>query len=85
MNDMAKVFWSGRSQAVRLPKAFRFAGNEVRISRDGNKVILEADPLPEDGAAWVKRMSGCMDESWARAIEVGHLGPEHLPDGPSFD
>ena len=44
----AKVFWSGRSQAVRLPKEFRFDAREVRIRRDGDRVILE--PLPDD--AW---------------------------------
>lgn len=31
----AKLFWSGRSQAVRLPKAFRFAGDKVRIRPQG--------------------------------------------------
>ena len=41
MTDTAKVFWSGRSQAVRLPKRFRVEGNEVRIKRDGKKIILE--------------------------------------------
>ncbi len=30
MADTAKIFWSGRSQAVRLPKEFRFEGSEVR-------------------------------------------------------
>ncbi len=39
--DTAKVFWSGRSQAVRLPKAFRFNTDEVRIRRDGDRVVLE--------------------------------------------
>jgi antitoxin VapB len=39
----AKVFWTGRSQAIRLPKEFRFAGEEVLISRDGDRVILEPD------------------------------------------
>ena len=39
----AKVFWSGTSQAVRLPKAFRFSANEVGIRRDGDAVVL--DPL----------------------------------------
>jgi len=38
----AKLFWNGRSQAVRLPKEFRFAGDEVEIHREGNLVILEA-------------------------------------------
>ena len=37
----AKLFMNGRSQAVRLPKEFRFAGNEVTVRRDGEKVILE--------------------------------------------
>jgi antitoxin VapB len=39
--ETAKVFWSGRSQAVRLPKEFRFDTDEVRIRRHGNTVILE--------------------------------------------
>jgi len=41
MESIAKVFQNGRSQAVRLPKAFRFKGNEVKISKKGDKVILE--------------------------------------------
>ncbi len=41
MNDMAKIFWNGRSQAVRLPKEYRFATSEVSIRREGDKVILE--------------------------------------------
>lgn len=82
MNDMAKIFWTGRSQAVRLPKEFRFEGTEVRISREGNRVVLEA---PESDSEWGERMAGSMDESMARAIEEGRLGAEAMPDGPSFD
>ena len=37
----AKLFWSGRSQAVRLPKAFRFEGDRVRVSRMGAGILLE--------------------------------------------
>ena len=37
----AKLFTHGGSQAVRLPKAFRFEGAEVSIRRDGDRVILE--------------------------------------------
>ena len=44
----AKLFKNGRSQAVRLPKEFRFKGSEVRIRKDGNKVILE----PLDTSDW---------------------------------
>ncbi len=42
MGDRAKLFTSGGSQAVRLPKAYRFAkAREVLISREGERVILE--------------------------------------------
>ena len=39
--ETAKLFQSGNSQAVRLPKAFRIPGNEVKIFKNGNQVILE--------------------------------------------
>ncbi len=39
--NTAKLFKTGRSQAVRLPKEFRMSGTEVRIRKEGNKVILE--------------------------------------------
>ena len=83
MNDMAKIFWSGRSQAVRLPKEYRFEGVEVRISRDGDRVILE--PVDGDDRAWAERIAGSFDDDFARSVEEGRLGFEHLPDGPSFD
>ena len=38
----AKLFANGRSQAVRLPKEFRFAGTEVYIERRGDSVVLTA-------------------------------------------
>ena len=37
----AKLFQNGRSQAVRLPKEFRFEGDSVRVSRRGNGILLE--------------------------------------------
>ncbi len=39
--ETAKLFQNGSSQAVRLPKAFRIQGNEVKIYKNGNRVILE--------------------------------------------
>jgi antitoxin VapB len=36
----AKVFMTGRSQAVRIPKEFRLACDEVLIEREGERVIL---------------------------------------------
>lgn len=41
----AKLFWNGRSQAVRLPKQFRFEGDRVRVRRMGAGILLE--PVPE--------------------------------------
>jgi virulence-associated protein VagC len=41
----ARLFWSGGSQAVRLPKAMRLPGKQVIVRRRGTAVILE--PLPE--------------------------------------
>jgi antitoxin VapB len=41
MESFAKLFKNGRSQAVRLPKEFRFEGTEVRIRKIGERVILE--------------------------------------------
>jgi len=44
--ERAKIFQSGRSQAVRLPKEFRFNGSEVFVKRIGKAVVL----LPTDDA-----------------------------------
>ena len=44
----AKVFMTGRSQAVRLPKEFRFKGTEVEIFRRGDEVILREKPVTVD-------------------------------------
>ena len=64
MMDKAKVFWSGRSQAVRLPKEFRFDTDEVSIRRHGQTVILE--PLAQDWA-WLDRVIGPVDNDFAEA------------------
>ncbi len=61
----AKLFWSGRSQAVRLPKEFRFEGDKVRIRRHGNQVILE--PIAADWA-WLDELPGKFDENFIQAV-----------------
>lgn len=43
--ETAKIFTNGRSQAVRLPKAFRFEDDEVFIKRVGDAIVL----LPRKG------------------------------------
>ena len=45
----AKIFWTGRSQAVRLPQEFRFQTDTVLVRREGTAVILEpTDDWPAD-------------------------------------
>jgi antitoxin VapB len=56
----AKVFWTGRSQAVRLPKEFRFESDTVFVRRDGAAVILEpADEWPD---GYVESFAGVPDD-----------------------
>jgi antitoxin VapB len=42
MGRSAKIFMNGRSQAVRLPKEFRFDCDEVYVEKQGDKVIISA-------------------------------------------
>jgi antitoxin VapB len=62
----AKLFQTGRSQAVRLPKEFRCPGKEVRIRRVGTGVLLE--PMHLD------------PKQWFAAIDAAG-GDPILPDG----
>ena len=67
----AKLFQHGGSQAVRLPKAFRFEGTEVTVRREGEAVILEPvkakrPPTREE-----------MDAFWTK---VDSLGGDDFPD-----
>jgi antitoxin VapB len=48
MMNTARIFISGNSQAVRLPKAFRFDDDQVAIFRRGDEVVLK--PIPKTGA-----------------------------------
>ena len=40
--QVAKVFMNGRSQAIRLPKEFRFDTDEVYVVRQGNNIVISA-------------------------------------------
>lgn len=63
--EKAKLFWNGRSQAVRLPKEFRFEGAEVRIRRHGAAVILE--PIASDWT-WLDQLAGPLDAEFQEAV-----------------
>jgi len=60
----AKIFQNGRSQAIRLPKAFRLSGTEVKISRDGNRIILE--PLEQSWDDWLLAIEQFSDDFMAQ-------------------
>lgn len=55
----ARVFWTGRSQAIRLPKEFRFETDIVLVHREGQAVIVEpADDWPE---GYIESFAGVPD------------------------
>ena len=76
MAKTAKVFMTGRSQAVRLPKEFRFTCNEVRIRKEGVALILE--PLPEDWS-WLDGITGALDDDFVQAALEG-VGEQSRPE-----
>ncbi len=71
MAKTAKLFWAGRSQAVRLPKEFRMDGEEVRIRKQGAAVVLE--PVGADWA-WLDAVAGKFSRDFFAA---GRKQPAH--------
>jgi antitoxin VapB len=49
---VARVFWSGRSQAIRLPKEFRVDERDLLISRRGKALMLEPRSERVDEKGW---------------------------------
>ena len=77
--DTAALFNTGGSQAVRLPKEYRFEGSAVRIRREGRAVVLE----PLEKAGWPAGY-------WERLHSLGEVPddftvPEPLPSTPHRD
>jgi antitoxin VapB len=71
---IGKIFMHGRSQAVRLPKECRLDGEEVRISRLGDKLVLEpVGPQRFDVPAWRAKL---------RALAASEFLPEGRPEQP---
>jgi antitoxin VapB len=52
--DIAKLFQNGRSQAVRLPREFRFEGDQVRVRRVAKGVLLE--PMILNSSQWFEEL-----------------------------
>jgi antitoxin VapB len=70
---IAKLFRSGRSQAVRLPEEFRFEGDRVRVRQVPGGVLLE--PLVADTAKWFEEL-----DQWA--AEPFMAGQRQQPTTP---
>jgi virulence-associated protein VagC len=72
---IAKLLRNGRSQAVRLPREFRFEGSEVRVRRLAERVLLE--PLIADTDEWFaeNRPGSGRPVLWQRAEPAGDAAP----------
>ncbi|MGE0333458.1 MAG: antitoxin [Ramlibacter sp.] len=68
----AKLFMHGRSQAVRLPKEFRFEGTEVFVRRVGDDVVLSSQQKPS--------MQALIDA--VNAFEPGFVMERDQPEQP---
>ncbi|MDE3174840.1 MAG: antitoxin [Pseudomonadota bacterium] len=78
MPHLARVFKSGNSQAVRLPKAFRFDVDQVEVTQEGDALILR--PHVENRDPWAS-----LKEAMARGFSDdfmagGREQPEMPPD-----
>ncbi len=64
----AKVFVNGGSQAVRLPKEFRFSGDEIYVKKIGDSILL----VPKDKLweTFLEGVAGFMEE-YFDAVEEG--------------
>jgi antitoxin VapB len=58
-SGIAKIFMHGRSQAVRLPMAFRLPGSSVRVRRVEHGILLE--PMVTDIKAWLAELDRFAD------------------------
>jgi len=77
MSQTAKLFTNGRSQAVRLPAAFRFAGKEVFIRKDdatGDVILSDKPEKPKD---W----NGFFAARAAADVPDDFLSPENRNQG----
>lgn len=80
--EKAKLFWSGRSQAVRLPKEFRIEGSEVHIRRHGAAVILE--PISHDWG-WLDALAQPLDADFQQAVSEQPAAEERLERDQLFE
>jgi antitoxin VapB len=73
-SGIAKIFKHGRSQAVRLPLAFRLPGDRVRVRRVERGILLE--PLADNIDAWFAELDRFADVPF---MEEGRCQPPMPP------
>ena len=76
MNQTAKLFTNGRSQAVRLPAAFRFEGKEVFIRHDPVTGDVILSKRPENWAGFFALLDDTNIPSDFLSIEERNQGPQ---------
>ena len=79
---VARVFMNGRSQAVRLPKEFRFDTDRVLVRREGRDVVLS--PMFEDWDDYFSNSAPLPDDFEAATPEM-RKGELPLEDREPFD
>lgn len=75
MNVQRRVslFRNGRNQAVRIPREFELPGDEAIMRKEGDKLIIEPTPKPQDTLAeWLATLEP-LDEEWP---EIPDLPPD---------
>jgi antitoxin VapB len=77
----ARIFKSGNSQAVRLPKEFRFSSDEVEIFRRGDEVVLRERPR---GMAEAFDIIANLDLDWDAIEALKKERPEERDFGDLF-
>jgi len=73
-----KVFWTGRSQAIRIPRAFRVSTAEVKVRKQGSSLVLEPVELEADEMGWPRafwELAGSAPE-----FDLGERGRAHERD-----
>jgi antitoxin VapB len=81
MPHLARVFKSGNSQAVRLPKAFRFSVDQVEVTQEGDALILR--PHVENREPWAALKAAIARGFSEDFMANGREQPEMPPD-PDF-
>ena len=82
VTQRAKVFQSGNSQAVRLPKEFRFDVDELEITREGDAVILR--PTVKHKEAW-SGLKAAMARGFSDDFMVDGRQQPEIKDNPDLE